>query len=114
MRPTIAQSHSPRQILRTERGRIYRCGHCDGLHFQFGHVSAVINADSFLRLANMIHYAATDLGPNLIGDEQIVIPFSPNLSLLLDSEDLADIHRLVQDGLKWLDGPEETAPVHVN
>lgn len=112
-RPEVAHLRTTRQTLQAGRGRIYRCSRCEGLHFQFGHVSALFNAESFLRLANMIHYAATELGPGLVSDEQVVIPFSPTLSLLLDSKDLVDVHRLVQDGLRWLDEPGEAPGLDV-
>jgi hypothetical protein len=108
---TAAERSSP-----VRRGRMCRCRCCGGLHFQFGNLSARLDAESFLQLANRVHYAATVLGPELAGDQRVVIPFGPGrFSLLLDREELEDLHGFVQRGLKWLDEqgvPEAVLSVH--
>lgn len=113
-----AHDVAPDRTLRTARGQLCRCRLCGGLHFQFGNLSAPLDAESFLRLANMVHRAATVVGPKLVRDQRVVIPFSPGqFSLLLDREELADLHRLTQEGLKWLDEAnerEDPAPLHVH
>jgi hypothetical protein len=113
-RLTVVHHQGTPQILETTRGRVHRCSRCEGLHFRFGQVSAVFDTESFLRLANRVHYAATVLGTSLVNEEHVVIRFSPTISLMLDSNDLSDIHRLVQDALRWLDEPWEATPVYVN
>ncbi len=113
-----AHEAAPHRILRTVRGRLCRCRLCAGLHFQFGNLSARLDAESFLRLANMVHRAATVVGPKLVRDQRVVIPFGPGqFSLLLDRDELADLHGLTQEGLKWLDEQkeqEEPAPLYVH
>jgi hypothetical protein len=115
-RDLAAPATTAEQTSRVRRGRMCRCRCCGGLHFQFGNLSARLDAESFLQLANRVHYAATVLGPDL-GDQRVVIPFGPgHFSLLLDRDELEDLHGFVQRGLKWLDeqNGQETAalPVH--
>ncbi len=99
---------APDRTLRSERGQLCRCRLCEGLHFQFGNLSAQLDAESFLRLASMVHRAATVVGPKLVRDQRVVIPFSAGqFSLLLDREELADLHGLTQEGLKWIDEEKE-------
>jgi hypothetical protein len=114
---THPETHDPaiEHTLRSGRGRIYRCRHCSCLHVRFGNLAARLDAESFLRLANQVHQAATILGPDLTGDQRVVVPFNGgDLSFLLDRNELADFHSLMSDGLRWLDQPEETSllPVH--
>jgi hypothetical protein len=102
-----ARNAASDRILRTGRGQLCRCCLCKGLHFQFGNLSAQLDAESFLRLANMVHRAATVIGPKLVRDQRVVIPFGPGqFSLLLDRDELAELHGMVQHGLRWLDGWE--------
>ena len=104
------------QSLRTGHGCICRCAQCDGLRFQFGNLSAHLEAEAFLRLADKVHEAATEIGPKLEEGQRVVIPFaSASFSLLVDAGELADLNRLMKQGLEWLEDRDETSedlPVH--
>ncbi|HEV8578338.1 MAG TPA: DUF6686 family protein [Thermoanaerobaculia bacterium] len=106
-RPLSASAATADQDRRTTQGRICRCPHCELLQLRFGNLSAHLDAESLLLLASRVQYAFTAVGPKLTGDQRVVIPFGPgHFSLLLDRTELTELHRLVQDGLKWLDGQE--------
>jgi hypothetical protein len=110
-----APAYHPDRGLTTRRGRLWRCRACAGLHFQFGNLSARLDAESFLRLSSQVDQAATFAAPGLAGPQKVAIPMGPgNLSLLLDVDELKELHGLVLDGLKWLDEPEETGNAVVN
>ena len=103
------------QSLRTSCGCICRCAQCGGLRFQFGNLSAHLEAEAFLRLADKVHEAATEIGPKLEEGQRVVIPFaSACFSLLVDAGELDDLSRLMRQGLEWLEDREETAALPVN
>lgn len=110
---TKAQAAPP--VRPADCRRICRCNHCGGLQFQFGNLSAHLEPEAFLSLANKIHQAATDFGPKLVDDERVVIPFATgSFSLLVDAGELTDLHHLMKQGLAWLEGPVVTAALPVN
>ncbi len=103
------------QTLRTGHGCICRCERCGGLCFQFGNLSAHLEAEAFLRLADKVHEAVTEVGPKLEEGQRVVIPFTSGcFSLLVDAGELADLSRLMQQGLEWLEDREEPPALPVN
>jgi hypothetical protein len=103
------------QTLRTGHGCICRCAQCGGLRFQFGNLSAHLEAEAFLRLADKVHEAATEIGPKLEEGQRVVIPFASGcFSLLVDAGELDDLSCLMQQGLEWLEDREETPALPVN
>jgi hypothetical protein len=101
-------------VLQTAHGRLVRCCHCGGMHFQFGNLSTRLDADSFLRLLHMVHQAATSMAPGLMPEERVAIPMAQGaVSLVLDREEFEELYGLVSAGRQWVvDGTDAGEVLH--